>query len=112
MKLKKSLAVLTAAAICGTGFAPASAADDIMSFRMAADQTTVYTDALAEDDVVIGGGVYIDNYSGISNMRLILKSDAPLTIENGDFTRDPEKTDRWGEKLHMMFPKHDQAEYI
>ena len=112
MKLLKKLAVLTAAALCTNGIMPAAAADDVMTFRMTADTDTIYTDQLENEDAVVHGGVRIDNYTGLTNLRLMLKSDSPLTIENGDFTRDPVKTDKRGEPLHYMFPEHDQADYM
>ena len=86
MKLLKKLAVLTAAALCTNGIMPAAAADDVMTFRMTADTDTIYTDQLENEDAVVHGGVRIDNYTGLTNLRLMLKSDSPLTIENGDFT--------------------------
>jgi len=37
--------------------------------------------------------MYIDNYSGITSMKVRLKSDAPIRLEDGDFTRDPSRTE-------------------
>ena len=111
MKLLKKLAVLTAAALCTNGIMPAAAADDVMTFRMAAETDTVSTAQLAEGDVTVHGGVYVDNYSGLTSMRMMLKSDAPLVIENGGFTVDPEKLDASGQPMHLLFSEHADAAY-
>ncbi|MBP0971886.1 MAG: hypothetical protein J5753_07580, partial [Oscillospiraceae bacterium] len=112
MKLLKKLAVITAAALCANGMIPAAAADDaVMTFRMAAETDTVTTDQLADGDVTVHGGVYIDNYTGLTSMRMMLKSDAPVVIENGGFTVDPEKTDASGQPMHLLFSEHADATY-
>lgn len=86
MKKNAIPALAAAALLCAA--APAASADALMNFRVDARQTAVSTDTLAKGDLVTPGNVFIDNYSGISQMRLILKSDAPLVIENGDFVRE------------------------
>ena len=41
-----------------------------MTFRFGAEKTAVSTDELAKGDVVIPGGLYIDNYTGIAQLRI------------------------------------------
>ncbi len=69
---------------------PASAAEERtpMTFRITAEQSYLRESELKQDACVIHAGLYIDNYSGITEMAMQLKSDEPLRIENGDFTRD------------------------
>lgn len=111
MKHRNILAVLSAAVLFGASVLPATAADDVMTVRMAADTTTVSTEQLASEDVYINGGIYLDHYTGITSIRMILKSDAPLTIVDGCFTPDPVKKDPKGEPLDAMFNKHDATFY-
>ena len=95
--------ILVRAAVCALSAlvcavsVPASAAESgVMTFRMSAEKTYLTASSLADADAVIPGGMYIDNYTGISYMKLRMKSDAPLTIENADFTRDPNRTEQDG----------------
>ena len=111
MKYRKLFAVLSAAVLCGASALPATAADDVMTIRMAADTTTIYTEQLEKEDVYINGGIYLDHYTGLTSIRMILKSDSPLTIVDGCFTPDPVKKDAQGEPLDAMFNKHDSAFY-
>ena len=97
--MKKHMRTFTrgAAAICAAVLSaaalPVSAEDTeaAMTLRLDAEQKYVTQDQLAEGDLLIPAKMYIDNYSGISTMMLHLLSDAPLHIENGDFTRDPSR---------------------
>lgn len=106
-------AALAAAMLCGNLVQPVSAADDkTMALRMTAETNCVNTDQLKSGDAIIHGGLYIDNYTGISKLRLILKSDSPLIIENGDFTRDPSRKDpETGEKMLAFFETYSRAVY-
>lgn len=90
---------------------PASAAGSApMTFRIDAGQHYVLQSDLKEGDLLIPGELYIENYSGITEMALQLKSDAPLHIENGDFTRDDSRMEFYGtdpetlEKLYRPKP--------
>lgn len=114
MKLMKTISASVAAVLCASAMiaAPASAAEDIMTFRMDADNTYVSLGQLEDGDAVLKGAVYIDNYTGLSYLRLMLKSSEPIVIENGDFTRNPDKKDASGELVHKLFEKHDQTEYM
>ena len=93
----KHLAIKLTAGLCaavlGTGSLPVSADSTSMKFRLSAENTYLKVSKVAEGDQVIHSGMYIDNYAGISAMRLCLKSDDPIVIENGDFTRDPNRTE-------------------
>lgn len=110
--MKKTAIVLTASAILLNAAPPPAAADsDLMDLRMTAAQTAFSVESLAEGDAVTQGAVYIDNYSGISQMRLILKSDAPLVIENGDFTRDLAQTGPDGNPKIAYFTDYGTAVY-
>lgn len=110
--MKKSAIMLTAAAILmNTAAQPVSADGERMNLRMSAAQTAFSVDALADGDAVTQGALYIDNYSGISQIRVILKSDAPLVIENGDFTRDPNQTGPDGEPKISFFTNYSTAIY-
>jgi len=89
--LVRGLAALCAAALTVTAM-PAAAEDEaVMTLRMYAEQTYVMQSALSEEDAVIAGALYIDNYSGICTLNLHMLSDEPLHIESGDFTRDPSR---------------------
>lgn len=111
--MKKTILSLGIAAFVAQALAlPASAADSLMSFRFGAEKTAVSTAELANGDVVIPGGLYIDNYSGFAQLRLILRSDAPVIIENGDFTIDPSGAlDADGNPRHAFFEAHSTAIY-
>ena len=90
---------------------PASAAEGVMTFRMSADQKYLSEAELATQDIVFGGALYIDNYTGITDMKLRLKTDDPITIENGDFTRDPSRTDTDGGAKQSFFVSHGTTIY-
>lgn len=111
--MKKTILTLSIAAIATQFLATqATAAEPLMTFRFAADKTVFTTTELANSDAVVHGGLYIDNYTGIARLRMILKSDAPVIIENGDFTRDPSGAlDANGDPLHAFFAKHSTAIY-
>ena len=112
MKHYQIFAAAAALAMCSTAALSASADEAaVMSFRMAADKTVICTDDLASQDVVLKGGLYVDDYSGLTSLRLILKSDDPVVIENGGYTVDPEKKDKDGEPLHLLFAEHSDATY-
>lgn len=109
--MKKTVILPIAAALLLNTTAQPAAAEDLMNLRMTAAQTAFNVDALAEADAVTQGALYIENYSGISQMRVILKSDAPLVIENGDFTRDPSQTGADGNPKVAYFAKYSLATY-
>lgn len=105
--MKKTAAALTAALLMLTGL-PVFAEGETMALRLSAEKTTFLKDEI-EEDQMIHGGLYIDNYTGISKIRVVLTSDAPLHIENGGFTldtSDPEKTDQLA-----LFNKYSTAMY-
>ena len=112
MKQFKIFAAAAAAMLCSTAALSVSAEEAVMTFRMDADKTAIPVSELEETDAVAKGAVYIDNYTGLTSLRLILKSDSPLVIENGAFTADPEKKDKDGNPVHLLFAEHDQAEYM
>lgn len=110
--MKKTVIILTAAAILLNVTAqPAAAESDLMNFRMSAAQTAFSVDALADGDAVTHGALYIDNYTAISQVRVILKSDAPLVIENGDYTRDPSQIGPDGNPKIAFFSDYSTAAY-
>ncbi|MBQ8920724.1 MAG: hypothetical protein IJ060_01005 [Oscillospiraceae bacterium] len=106
----RSAACCLAAAAAAASLPASAAESEPMTFRIDAERHYVLQSELAEGDLVIPGGLYIDNYSGITEMALQLKSDAPLHIENGDFTRDDSRTEYAGtdpvtkEKLYRPKP--------
>lgn len=108
----------TTAALAATLLAAASlpaSAEEIMTLRMAADRTAVSTAELQNGDAVLQGELFIENYTGITFMKLQLKSDAPLSLENGDFTRDPNQTEMEGGVLKnkpAFFVDHGATEYM
>ncbi|MBQ9905401.1 MAG: hypothetical protein IJM46_01350 [Oscillospiraceae bacterium] len=110
--MKKTIAMLsTAVMAAGLLTQPASAAD-LMTFRFAADKTAFTTDELKDGDQVVHGGLYIDNYSALAEIRMILKSDAPVIIENGDFTKDAKgELDSDGNIRDAFFEKHSTHMY-
>lgn len=86
------LAAIAASALLCTVSVPASA-DAQMTFRTTADANRFTASALAQEDAVVHAAMRIDNYTGITAMKVTLKCDQPLLIENGDFTRDPDRTE-------------------
>ncbi|MCQ2407459.1 MAG: hypothetical protein MJ065_02890 [Oscillospiraceae bacterium] len=91
--MKKTAAAFTAAVLLLAGL-PVSAESETMTFRLSAEQQYFSRDQLADGDITVPGGLYIDNYSGINKLRVVLTSDAPLHLDNGDFawdTSDPSK---------------------
>lgn len=90
---------------------PAAAAEDIMTLRMAADKIAFTTDEIAKGDSVVHGNLFIDNYTGLSEFRLILKSDDPISIENGDYTRDATEKGPDGELHLSYFENYSRADY-
>lgn len=89
----------------------ASAAENVMTFRMTTAQKYLTESELAEKDIVLDGAMYIENYSGITDMRLRLMTDDPLIIENGDFTRDPSRKDTDGGAKQCFFVSHGTTIY-
>lgn len=87
--LLRSAAVLVAAVI-GAQMCHVSAAEEdaAMSFRLTASQNYLTASQVAEGDVVLRGAMYIDNYTAINMMRLVIGSDEGIVIENGAFS-DP-----------------------
>lgn len=67
---------------------PAAAEGENMALRLELEQTEVTVSSLRDADVVIHGALYIDNYSGICSMRIVVSSDEGITVENGGFS-DP-----------------------
>lgn len=117
MKYHRIFAAAAAAMLCATAAVSASAADELMTFRIDAKDSAVCLDNMTED-AVLKGEVFIDNYTGLTNLRLVLETDEPLVLENGDYTRDPDKFEPTTNKneepkhLQLLFPEHDQAEYF
>lgn len=92
---------------------PASvSADSIMTMRLSADRTAITAAELANGDAVIHGGMYIDNYTGLNSFRVILNSDSPIVIENGDFTRVEGEFDEYGDPQLAFFKKYSSASYV
>ena len=106
--MKKTAAAVTAAMLLLAGL-PVSAEGGIMTLRLSAYQQNFSKDMLANGDITVPGGLYIDNYSGINKLRVVLTSDAPLHLDNGDFawdTSDPEKKD-----VLALFKSYSTAMY-
>ena len=104
--MKRTLITLGTAALTFASLTLSVSAADLMTLRMAADQTAFSTEELASGDKVIHGGLWIDNYTGITGLNLILRSDAPVLIENGDYTRVP------GDQSKLaFFESYSKAEY-
>lgn len=111
MKQHKIFAAAAAAMLFASAAVSASAADEPMTFRIDAKESAVCLDNMT-DDAVLKGEVFIDNYTGLTSLRLILKSDEPVVIENGDYTRNPDKKDKNGDPLHRLFEEHSAMEYM
>lgn len=111
--MKKTLILpVVAALLLHAAAQPAAAeAEALMDFRLTAAQTAFEVGQLAEGDAVTQGAMYIENYSGVSQLRVILKSDAPLIIENGDFTRDSEIIAPDGNPKVAFFSDYSLAAY-
>lgn len=103
-------AAASAALMLTVSSLPASAAQ-VMTFSVEAERRYFTAAELSDADVRIPGGVYIRNYTGITEMKLTLKSDAPVQIINGDFTRDPSRTEAGGAAKQCFFVKHGDAYY-
>ncbi len=83
------IGLMMAMVLCGQSLAlPAAAEGETMAFRLELQQTELTVESLAVADAVIHGALYIDDYSGISSMRIVLANDEGITIENGGFS-DP-----------------------
>lgn len=109
---KVFLSIGTAAMAAGILMQPVSAENSLMTFRFKADRTAVSTAELAKGDAVIHGGLHIENYTGIAELRMILCSDAPILIENGGYTLDPSGAlDADGNPRHAFFEEHSTAMY-
>ena len=92
-------ACAVSAMLCAAAL-PAAAAENTaqMTFRISAETTYFTEEALRQADAQTAGGMYIDNYTGISSMKVRLKSSAPLLIEDADFTRDSTRTEMDGKE--------------
>ena len=114
MNLKKRL---TAAALCiCTGIMPlcirASAAEEqTMTFAVRPGDVYFAQKALSSESASVRAQMDILNYTGFSQLRLQLISDEPLTVENGDFTRDPSQKDTDGMDLPSFFTSHGTTIY-
>ncbi len=60
-------------------------AADAFTVRVHAEKNYVFASDLANGDIVLSGGIYLDNYTAMTNMRTVLMSDGPIVVENGDF---------------------------
>jgi len=117
--LASFLAAVTAGSSCLV-FAETEA-DSPMTFRIAAEKSFVMESDLSTGDVLVPAALFIDHYSGITTVNLHLLADAPLHIENGDFTRDPSrqtylgKDSQTGEPLYedkqAFFEDYAEAKY-
>lgn len=67
---------------------PAAAERENMALRLELEKTEVTVASLENADVVIHGALYIEHYSGICSMRIVVASDEGITVENGGFS-DP-----------------------
>lgn len=110
--MKRIAAIFCSAAMTAAALTLPADAADLMTLRLGAEQTVINTDDLASGDKMIKGGLYFDNYTGISKLRMILRSDAPIQIENGGFTLDPDGAlDSDGNVRHALFEEHSEAMY-
>lgn len=110
--MKKAILSLCIAAMTAASLTLPASAADLMTFRFGAEKTAVSTDELAKGDVVIPGGLYIDNYTGIAQLRMILRSTEPILIENGRYTPDPNGAlDDDGLVRDAFFEKHSTHFY-
>lgn len=50
------------------------------------EETYVSSEDLKKGDVIVKGEVFIDNYTGIANMKVSVHSDSDVKIEKGGFT--------------------------
>lgn len=85
-----SCAGLALSMLCGVQAfpLPAAAVGENMALRLELEQTELTVTSLADADAVIHGALYIENYSGICSMRIVVASDAGIMVENGGFS-DP-----------------------
>ncbi len=93
MKLFELLAraaATAAALVLSTGCfsLPAVAADVQMTFRLTVEENLFTVQELAESEQVVHGAMYIENYTGISSMRIVIANSEGIVIENGGFA-DP-----------------------
>lgn len=110
--MKQIATIFCSAALTASALTLPAQAADRMTLRLGAEQTAVNTDDLASGDKLIKGGLYFDNYSGIAKLRMILRSDEPILIENGGFTLDPNGAlDSDGNVRHALFESHSEAMY-
>ena len=86
----KRAAAAAAACMLGIGCCtvPAAAADAPMTFRLTVDNDLFTVQELAESEQVVHGAMYIENYTGISSMRIVIANSEGIIIENGGFA-DP-----------------------
>ena len=83
----KRAAAAAAALVLSTGCfsLPAAAADTPMTFRLTVDNDLFTVQELAESEQVVHGAMYIENYTGISSMRIVIANSDGIIIENGGF---------------------------
>ncbi len=88
-KLLSCMGLALSMLFCAQSFALSAAAEnETMALRLELEQTELTAESLADADAVIHGALYIDNYSGICSMRIVVSSDEGITVENGCFS-DP-----------------------
>ena len=102
--MSRLAAVLISAALCAP--VTASAEDGTMQFRLTAAKTYFTEEALRSGDALTDGALRIDNYSGLSYLRLHLVSDDPVSIENLDFARDSSRKEPDGSYKQCYFETH------
>lgn len=86
--MKRGAAAL-AVLLLPLGMKPAGAEAERMTFRFGADQTYLSAEELAEREIQIEGALYIDDYTGISSMRLALAAQQPLSLSQGRYAEPP-----------------------
>lgn len=82
---------------------PVVAEGETMALRLEVEQTELTVASLADADAVIHGALYIENYSGICSMRIVVSSDEGITVENGGFS-DPCYLEGRDEKRNVYNP--------
>ena len=103
----KLTAVLISAGIGAV--VPAAAADSGMVFSMKAARLYLNESDLRDSDSVLDGSLRIDQYAGITTMKLHLVSDEPIRIENLDFARDSSRKEPDGSFKQCFFVSHGDS---
>ncbi|MBR4201174.1 MAG: hypothetical protein IKQ91_07865 [Oscillospiraceae bacterium] len=111
MNLMKKLTAAAAAVLMLSAQPLSASAADIMNFRVSAEKNAFTVDDVAKGDQVVRCNLYIDNYTGLSQFRLILKGTQPLVIENGDYTRIPDQIGPDKKPQLAFFKKYSSAVY-